>query len=148
MSSLTHFRINTSKYFRVFCISLISGQLKSSVMNTSAIFDVNLPRINTSTKTGGRGLQLQLATFALLPAGRRRHPEESATRDLSVSPAYLFVGVMSVTGRSQWATRISKRRCSSRLKVSWSGQSCLVMASLLGSWVVAAVEFLKTMVTR
>ena len=26
-----------------------------------------------------------------------------------------FAGVMSVTGRSQWASRISKRRCSSRL---------------------------------
>ena len=60
MSSLTPFRINTSKNFRVFCISLICGQLKSSTINTSVIFDSKPPTINTSTKTGGWGVQLQL----------------------------------------------------------------------------------------
>jgi len=36
---------------------------------------------------------------------------------------YFFGGVTSVTGRSQRASKISNRRCSSRLYVSWSGQS-------------------------
>src|SRR5262249_44796398 len=32
----------------------------------------------------------------------------------------------SATGTSQWPARISKRRCSSFLNVSWSGKSCLI----------------------
>ena len=54
-SHLSPFRINTSKNFRTFCISLISGHLKSPIINTSTIFDFKLPRINTSRKTGGGG---------------------------------------------------------------------------------------------
>ena len=38
-------------------------------------------------------------------------------------------GLTSVSGTSQWASRISKRRCSSILKVSWSGKSLRAMAS-------------------
>jgi hypothetical protein len=48
-------RINTSKNLCRFYISLISGHLKSPIINTSTIFDFKLPRINTSRKTGGGG---------------------------------------------------------------------------------------------
>src|SRR5439155_25938066 len=51
------------------------------------------------------------------------------------------------TGKSQCASRISNRRCSSRLYVSWSGESCfLIASSSKGSF--ATVAFLKTIVTR
>jgi len=60
MSKLTPFKINTSRNFRDFCIPLICGKLKSTRINTSMIFDFKPSRINTSTKTGGRGVQLQL----------------------------------------------------------------------------------------
>ena len=77
-SDLNPFRINTSRNVCTFRIPLISCHLKS-------------PIINTSRKHGGWGvqlqLQLQLATAAFLPAGGRRHPQESATKDLSVVPA-------------------------------------------------------------
>jgi len=56
MSNLTPFKINTSKNFRNFCISLISSDLKSPIINTSVNFDFKPSRINTSTKTGGRGV--------------------------------------------------------------------------------------------
>ena len=59
-----------------------------------------------------------------------------------------FSGVMSVMGRSMWPSRISNRRCSSRLYVSWSGHSSLIKASSSGFAVVATVEFLYRMVTR
>ena len=59
MSKLSPFRINTSKNFQRFCISLICSHLKSSPINTSVIFDFKLPRINTSEKSGGRGVQFQ-----------------------------------------------------------------------------------------
>jgi len=55
MSNLSLFRINTSKNFRAFCILLISGRLKSFIINTSANLDLKLSRINTSKKTGGGG---------------------------------------------------------------------------------------------
>jgi hypothetical protein len=55
MSNLNPFRINTSKNSCTFCISLISGHLKSSTINTSVNFDSKLPIINTSEKTGGGG---------------------------------------------------------------------------------------------
>jgi len=57
---LSLFRINTSKNFCAFRISLISGRLKSPIINTSVNFDFKFSRINTSTKTGGWGVQLQL----------------------------------------------------------------------------------------
>jgi len=52
---LSLFRINTSKNFCAFRISLISGRLKSPIINTSVNFDFKFSRINTSTKTGGGG---------------------------------------------------------------------------------------------
>jgi hypothetical protein len=63
--------------------------LKSPIISTSMKNDFKPPRINTSKKHGGGGVQLQfqlqLATGELLPAGRpkvrrgkRRHPEEHA----------------------------------------------------------------------
>jgi hypothetical protein len=55
MSNLTSFRINTSKNLCTFCISLISGHLKSLTISTSVNFDAKPPRINTSTKHGGGG---------------------------------------------------------------------------------------------
>jgi len=55
MSNLTPFKINTSKNSCAFRISLISGQLKSSIINTSVNFVFKLPIINTSKKTGGGG---------------------------------------------------------------------------------------------
>ena len=55
MSNLTPFKINTSRNFCTFCISLISGHLKSPIINTSANFDFKPPRINTSKKHGGGG---------------------------------------------------------------------------------------------
>ena len=88
-SDLSPFRINTSKNSCTFRISLISRELKSFRINTSVNFDFKSSRINTSKKTGGGGSscnKLQLATFAVLPTGRRRHPEESAKRDLSAQP--------------------------------------------------------------
>ena len=78
MPSLSLFRINTSKNFRHFCISLINGRLKSSIINTSVNFDFKLSRINTSTKTGGRGGQLQLVATGDEPSPlRRASPERS-----------------------------------------------------------------------
>jgi hypothetical protein len=52
---LSPFRINTSKNLCTFCISLISGHLKSPIINTSKIFDFKPPIISTSKKTGGGG---------------------------------------------------------------------------------------------
>jgi hypothetical protein len=72
---LTSFRINTSKNLCTFCISLIGGQLKSPIINTSTNFDFKFSRINTSTKHGGGGSscnKLQLAMGAFLPADTRR----------------------------------------------------------------------------
>jgi len=56
MSNLRAFKINTYKNFCTFCISLISRRLKSTIINTSTIFDFNPSIINTSDKTGGGGL--------------------------------------------------------------------------------------------
>ena len=55
MSYLSIFKINTSKNSCTFCISLISGHLKSSIINTSMIFDFKPSIINTSKKHGGWG---------------------------------------------------------------------------------------------
>jgi len=46
-------RINTSKNLCRFYISLISGHLKSPIINTSVNFDFKPSRINTSKKHGG-----------------------------------------------------------------------------------------------
>ena len=74
MSSLTPFKINTSKNLCTFCISLISGHLKSPIINTSVNFHFKLPRINTSRKSGGGG--------SSRASDQDASPEESATRDL------------------------------------------------------------------
>jgi hypothetical protein len=50
---LSPFRISTSKNLCIFCISLIRGQLKSSIINTSKKNGSKLPRINTSKKRAG-----------------------------------------------------------------------------------------------
>jgi len=75
-SDLSPFRINTSKNSCTFRISLISGQLKSPIINTSANSGFKLFIINTSKKHGGWGvqlqLQLQLETGAFLPTGRQK----------------------------------------------------------------------------
>jgi hypothetical protein len=55
MSNVTTFKINTSKNSCTFCISLIRGHLKSSIISTSVNFDFKPPIINTSEKTGGGG---------------------------------------------------------------------------------------------
>ena len=55
MSNLSPFKINTYRNFCTFCISLIRGHLKSSIINTSVNFDFKLPIINTSKKKGGGG---------------------------------------------------------------------------------------------
>ena len=52
---LSPFRINTSKNLCAFCISLISGRLKSPIMNTSMKNDSNSSIINTSKKPGVGG---------------------------------------------------------------------------------------------
>jgi hypothetical protein len=52
---LSPFKINTSKNVCTFRISLISGHLKSLVINTSVNFDFKPPIINTSKKQGGGG---------------------------------------------------------------------------------------------
>ena len=62
--------------------------------------------------------QRRLAEFAgvsegLLLQGRAAHGQRQRLPRL-VSCGGYFAGVMSVTGRSQWASRTSKRRCSSR----------------------------------
>jgi len=53
MSNISPFKINTSKNLRDFCISLIDGRLKSSVINTSMKNDFKPPIINTSKKRVG-----------------------------------------------------------------------------------------------
>jgi hypothetical protein len=75
MSSLTPFEINSSKNLRAFCISLISGHLKSPIINTSANFDFKLPRINTSKKMGGGPVATLVATGGgRISAGRQASP--------------------------------------------------------------------------
>ena len=61
---------------------------------------------------------------------------------------YCLVSTSTVlTGKSQWASRIVKRRCSSCWYASWSGNSCFLSASSSKAS-LATVAFLKTMVTR
>jgi hypothetical protein len=63
-SNLSPFRINTSKNFCNLCISLISGRLKSSVINTSEKNHPKPSKINTSKKHGrGEGNRI-LSTCA------------------------------------------------------------------------------------
>ena len=95
---LTPFIINTSKNFRKFRISLISRHFNSTGISTSMFFAVIPPRINTSKKIGGWGVQLQLvatgrirfyfarkscplASLSCSPApGRRRPWQRTAPR--------------------------------------------------------------------
>src|SRR5215813_2496868 len=86
----------------------------------------------------------------------RRLPEGRSATDLRLPGhsrewpchSHFFAGVMLETGTSQWARRISKRRCSSRSYAAWSGKSFFLVSSSAGLAVVAMVEFLKVMVTR
>jgi hypothetical protein len=94
---LSPFRINTSKNLCAFCISLISGHLKSVIINTSVNFDLKPPRINTSKKQGGGGpVATPVATGNSIPAestaGRRLQPRsgESAVAD-DICVAHLCV---------------------------------------------------------
>jgi hypothetical protein len=89
---LSSFRINTSKNLCRFCISLNYRDLKSPTINTSMKNDFKFSRINTSTKTGGGGVQLQLE----LPLQTGRIPDRLDRR------AYLGGEVRRRTAMAGW----------------------------------------------
>ncbi len=79
-SNLSPFRINTSKNSCIFYISLISGQLKSSIINTSMKNDFKFFIITTSEKTGGWGSSCNSSCNWRQPSPPRRAGPEPACR--------------------------------------------------------------------
>jgi hypothetical protein len=67
--------------------------------------------------------------------------------DLHDAHRHFFSRSTGLIGRSQCASRIAKRRCSSCVYVSWSGNNCFFKASS-SNVSLATAAFLKTIVTR
>ena len=115
---LSLFRINTSKNFCAFRISLISGHLKSPIINTSVNFDFKLSRINTSKKTGGGGSSCNW----LLPL-QSEHPTPSWRA--SPEPACRQAGVEDSLGSPAWgcvSPRAVGGRCAVRGRMSGASE--------------------------
>src|SRR6516225_7361713 len=92
---------------------------------------------NRERHSGGEGLQHNHA----MKIGKL------ATEPLFERAPYCAFSSTSLSGKSQCASRISKRRCSSFLYVAWSGYIfCISAFSSKPSFATAA--FLNTMVTR